>query len=77
MRKQNSEFLTAFTSEANTHLKNTDSFAYVELDDYAFVYGIPVHEPAFVKTVPANRQPPPHKNKKPQKAESVGHRGGT
>ena len=35
MRKQNSEFLTAFTSEANTHLKNTDSFAYVELDDYA------------------------------------------
>lgn len=35
MRKQNSEFITAFTSEANESLKNTDSFAYVELDDLA------------------------------------------
>lgn len=35
MKKQNAEFITAFTSEANTNLKNTDSFAYVELDDYA------------------------------------------
>lgn len=35
MRKQNSEFITAFTSEANQDLKNTDSFAYAELDDLA------------------------------------------
>lgn len=35
MRKQNSEFITAFTSEADQDLKNTDSFAYVELDDLA------------------------------------------
>lgn len=35
MRKQNSEFITAFTSEANESLKNTDSFAYVELDNLA------------------------------------------
>lgn len=35
MRKQNSEFLTAFTSEASHDIKNTDYFGYVELDDYA------------------------------------------
>lgn len=35
MRKQNSEFMTAFTSEASHDIKNTDYFGYVELDDYA------------------------------------------
>ncbi|MGN0161116.1 MAG: hypothetical protein ACI4AQ_06995 [Lachnospiraceae bacterium] len=35
MRKQNSEFLTAFTSEAGNDIKNTDYFGFVELDDYA------------------------------------------
>ena len=35
MRKQNSTFKTAFTSEANQSLKNTDSFGFVELDQYA------------------------------------------
>lgn len=35
MRKQNSEFLTAFTSEATQDIKNTDCFGYVELDDFA------------------------------------------
>lgn len=35
MRKQNSEFLTAFTSEASHDIKNTDYFGFVELDDYA------------------------------------------
>ena len=35
MRKQNSAFKTAFTSEADKNLKNTDSFGYVELDKYA------------------------------------------
>lgn len=35
MRKQNSEFITAFSTEANQNLKNTDSFAFVELDDFA------------------------------------------
>ncbi len=35
IRKQNSEFLTAFTSEAAKNLKNTDCFAHVELDGYA------------------------------------------
>lgn len=35
MRKQNSEFLTAFTSEASNDIKNTDYFGYVELDQYA------------------------------------------
>lgn len=35
MRKQNSEFKTAFTSEAGKSLKNTDSFGFVELDKYA------------------------------------------
>lgn len=35
MRKQNSTFKTAFTSEADQHLKNTDSFGFVELDKYA------------------------------------------
>lgn len=35
MRKQNSEFLTAFTSEASKDIKNTDYFGYVELDQYA------------------------------------------
>lgn len=35
MRKQNSEIKTAFTSEANQRLKNTDSFGFVELDDFA------------------------------------------
>ena len=34
MRKQNAEFKTAFTSEANA-LKNTDYFGFVELDRYA------------------------------------------
>lgn len=35
MRKQNSEFLTTFTSEATNDIKNTDYFAFVELDDFA------------------------------------------
>lgn len=35
MRKQNSEFKTAFTSEAGQDLKNTDYFGFVELDQYA------------------------------------------
>jgi len=35
MRKQNAEFKTAFTSEANQNLKNTDSFGCVELDKFA------------------------------------------
>lgn len=35
MRKQNSEFITAFTSEASHDIKNTDYFGFVELDDYA------------------------------------------
>lgn len=35
IKKQNSSFTTAFTSEANTNLKNTDCFAHVELDGYA------------------------------------------
>lgn len=35
MRKQNSEFLTAFTSEAGNDIKNTDYFGFVELDNYA------------------------------------------
>lgn len=35
MRKQNSEFKTAYTSEADCDLKNTDYFGFVELDDYA------------------------------------------
>lgn len=35
MRKQNSEFKTAFTSEAGRDLKNTDYFGFVELDDFA------------------------------------------
>lgn len=35
MRKQNSEFRTAFTSEADLDLKNTDYFGFVELDDFA------------------------------------------
>ncbi len=35
MRKQNSEFRTAFTSEADCDLKNTDYFGFVELDDFA------------------------------------------
>ena len=35
MRKQNSEFITAFSSEADQALQNTDSFAYVELDELA------------------------------------------
>ncbi len=35
MRKQNSEFLTAFTSEASNNIKNTDYFGYVELDQFA------------------------------------------
>lgn len=35
MRKQNTEFKTAFTSEANQKLKNTDSFGFVELDRFA------------------------------------------
>ena len=35
MRKQNSEFLTAFISEASRKIKNTDFFAFVELDKFA------------------------------------------
>lgn len=35
MRKQNAEFKTAFTSEAESDLKNTDYFGFVELDDFA------------------------------------------
>ena len=35
MRNQNSVFNTAFTSEVDKNLKNTDSFGYVELDKYA------------------------------------------
>lgn len=35
MRKQNAEFKTAFTSEANKNLKNTDYFGFVELDQCA------------------------------------------
>lgn len=35
MRKQNSEIKTAFVSEADQKLKNTDSFGFVELDDFA------------------------------------------
>lgn len=35
IKKQNSEFLTAFTSEAAKNLNNTDCFAHVELDGYA------------------------------------------
>ena len=35
MRKQNSEFLTAFISEASRKIKNTDYFGFVELDNYA------------------------------------------
>lgn len=35
MRKQNSEFLTAFISEASRKIKNTDFFGFVELDKFA------------------------------------------
>ncbi len=35
MRKQNSEFVTAFTSEAQSELKNTDYFGFMELDGFA------------------------------------------
>ncbi len=35
IRKQNSQFSTAFVSEADKSIKNTDSFAYVELDELA------------------------------------------
>lgn len=35
MRKQNSEFVTKFISEAGTKLINSDYFAFVELDHYA------------------------------------------
>lgn len=35
MRKQNSEFITAFTSEAESDLKNTDYFGFMELDNFA------------------------------------------
>lgn len=35
IRKQNSEFSTAFVSEASKSIKNTDSFAHVELDGLA------------------------------------------
>lgn len=35
MRKQNSEFKTAFLSEAGSKLQNHDYFAFVELDQYA------------------------------------------
>ncbi len=35
IKKQNSEFITAFTSEATKNVNNTDCFAYVELDGLA------------------------------------------
>lgn len=35
MRKQNSDFRTAFVSEAGNKLKNNDYFGFVELDEYA------------------------------------------
>ncbi|MBO6177635.1 MAG: protein phosphatase [Selenomonadaceae bacterium] len=35
MKKSNSEFKTAFVSEAGGELANNDYFAYIELDDYA------------------------------------------
>lgn len=35
MRKQNSDFRTAFISEAGNQLKNNDYFGFVELDEYA------------------------------------------
>ena len=35
MRKDNSDFQTAFLSEAGSQLENRDYFGYVELDDYA------------------------------------------
>lgn len=35
IRKQNATFQTAFVSEAQKNLKNSDCFAYVELDGYA------------------------------------------
>ncbi|WP_019535831.1 hypothetical protein [Paenibacillus ginsengihumi] len=35
MRKENSDFKTAFVSEAGSHLDNRDYFAFVELDDLA------------------------------------------
>ncbi len=35
MRKQNSDFQTAFLSEAGNKLKNNDYFGFVELDEYA------------------------------------------
>lgn len=35
MRKQNSDFRTAFLSEAGNQLKNNDYFGFVELDEYA------------------------------------------
>lgn len=35
MRKQNATFKTAFTSEVDKNLKNTDSFGFVELDKFA------------------------------------------
>ena len=35
IRKQNSIFKTAFISDVNNNLINTDCFAHVELDDFA------------------------------------------
>lgn len=35
IRKQNSDFVTAFTSESGGNLKNSDCFAFVELDGFA------------------------------------------
>lgn len=35
MRKLNSEFHTAFISEAGSELKNNDYFGFVELDRFA------------------------------------------
>ena len=35
MRKNSSEFITAFTSEAGTFHTNRDFYAFVELDDIA------------------------------------------
>lgn len=35
IRKQNSDFVTAFTSESGGNIKNSDSFAFVELEGFA------------------------------------------
>ena len=35
MRKQNSKFQTSFISEEGSELKNSDYFAFIELDNFA------------------------------------------